>query len=167
MDEALKWDKLKKDFEEKIGNLGEDLEERTINYLTSLRQETINSLKEIANVLGERHKEILHQIEETKSQKLIPAHLPGEQSIQQTIMLGTSYTMDCRYIKEGGPKNCLHIRDTSNGRYVQCETAVNLQKRRILHSLLTTAYGLVGCPSNRLIEPCEYVDGVEHKITNK
>ena len=64
--DELKWDKLKKDFEEKIGNLGEDLEERTINYLTSLRQETIDSLKEIANVLGERHKEILHQIEETK-----------------------------------------------------------------------------------------------------
>jgi len=165
--EELKWNKLRKELKKNIEELGEDLERRNMNYLDSLRKETMEGLKEIAYVLGEKYNEILHQIEDIKTQKSIPAHLSGDTSTQSVIMVGTSYSMDCKYAKEGGPKDCLHIRDTPNGRFVQCETAVNLQNRIILHPLLTTAYGLVGCPSNKLIEPCRYVDGEEYNITGK
>ena len=64
--------------------------------------------------------------------------------------------MDCRYREKGGPKECIVVETTPEGRYGTCTVGDQVRRMQILPRLFTTAFEKAGCPSNRLVRPCEY-----------
>ncbi|MBI2658692.1 hypothetical protein HYX05_01140 [Candidatus Woesearchaeota archaeon] len=78
--------------------------------------------------------------------------------IQPQVNVYASYPlkMDCRYREKGGPKECIVIETTPEGRYGTCTVGDQVRRMQILPRLFTTAFEKAGCPSNRLIRPCEY-----------
>ena len=78
--------------------------------------------------------------------------------IQPQVNVYASYPlkMDCRYREKGGPKECIVVETTPEGRYGTCTVGDQVRRMQILPRLFTTAFEKAGCPSNRLVRPCEY-----------
>ena len=64
--------------------------------------------------------------------------------------------MDCVYKGDTGPKECIIIESTPEGRYGTCTVGAQVRMRQIGPKLFTTAFETTGCPSNRLVRPCEF-----------
>ena len=141
---------LRGDIQRTIGFRREDvtaeaLREYVLNYLGPKLQdlrlerrltETSERIKrEIIDELGHALRTALQQVAEMQAENIRTASPPvlgeshqialpslgAEPPRQPVLMLGTSYVMDCKYVAQGGPRNCLHVIDRPDGRYVQCE----------------------------------------------
>ena len=155
----------------------DSLEQNVQTALIALAYNIGDSMQQVAHAVKDLREQYGHTLLQIGDLRNLQAELANSQraalnspsnSQPLSIAVGTSYKQDCKYVNEGGPKDCVHIRDTSNGRYAQCQVAVQLESKRILPRLLTTAYNKVGCPStgiHRILRPCPYVDGEEHKIS--
>lgn len=87
--------------------------------------------------------------------------------IQPQVNVYTSYPqkMDCRYREKGGPKECIVVETTQEGTYGTCTVGDQVRRMQILPRLFTTAFEKAGCPSNRLVRPCEYYTTKKVKIS--
>lgn len=74
------------------------------------------------------------------------------------VQVNTNYPlkMDCRYREKEGPKECIVVESTPEGRYGTCTVGDQVRRMQILPRLFTTAFEKAGCPSNKLVRPCEY-----------
>ncbi|MBI2546074.1 hypothetical protein HYV81_02745 [Candidatus Woesearchaeota archaeon] len=78
--------------------------------------------------------------------------------IQPKIVVYAGHTqkMDCRYREKGGPKECIIVESTDDGRYGTCTVGDQVRRMQILPRWFTTAFEKAGCPSNKFVRPCEY-----------
>lgn len=175
-----RWDTLSD--EQRFGSLSsyfselrEQSEEEKIRRIT---EPYVRAMEGVAQLLDRRFGQMEGQLEKmSKSGEELKGHIRELETkvkepkqiqdmsivgtptgIQPQVNVYTSYPqkMDCRYREKGGPKECIVVETTQEGTYGTCTVGDQVRRMQILPRLFTTAFEKAGCPSNRLIRPCEY-----------
>ncbi len=123
-----------------------------------------------ANRMEHRIEQIEHGLNETREIRGIERVVGQQTPMQEIKMVGTPtgiqpqvnvYTsypmkMDCRYREKGGPKECIIVESSPEGRYGTCTVGDQVRRMQILPRWATSAFEKAGCPSNRLVKSCEF-----------
>ncbi len=87
----------------------------------------------------------------------LPSDSHSQIQQQPTVIVTTPVRMNCQYSKDG-PKDCIIVQQRPNGTYGHCTVGEQARSRQIAPLFLTSALDQTGCPSNRVIRVCEYLE---------
>ena len=76
----------------------------------------------------------------------------------------TPIARDCVYDKNG-PKGVIVVTATNDGIYGTCMVAQQVNARRLGPLVLTSMLERLGCPSNKVIRTCEYLENAKVRIS--
>ena len=150
----------------------EQRQEREREY--QVLRETIAPLAEAFQSIADGLKDVSYRVaENTNAERQAVSNLEtsltsreretrdslGSTQPQQPITLYTAATqkMNCVYDRAKGPKDCIIIETTSEGRYGTCSVGDQVRRKKILPLLFTSALEQTGCPSNTVIRKCDYL----------
>lgn len=154
---------------EGVDAIKKEVKEETRDFLEGLGQDVKTYLGRIAEGLKERDEKILYLVQNLQQQHALPPSSGGGGQQPQSapppnIYVNTGIKMNCVYAKDG-PKNCIVVQQGSDGTYGVCTVGDQVRREQILPLLFTGTLGKTGCPSNRMIRICDYLQYQRVKLS--
>ncbi len=152
-----------------VADIKREVREDTKYFLNDLGQEVRESLGRLAEKLDQRDERIRYLLENMRQPQsaLPPSSGSGGQPPQSppsNVYVNTGIKMNCVYAKDG-PKDCIVVQQGPGGTYGVCTVGDQVRREQILPRLFTGALGKTGCPSNRIIRVCDYLQYQRVKLS--